>query len=92
MEEKLNAILAQHHSAALSVMTDLGKRLYFPKGVPVQAAQAKEAGCPFNATIGELKGEDGAALPLPTMQKTIVGLSPEESFPLSSTGWAQRFT
>ena len=86
MEERLNAILAEHHPAALAVMTDLGKRLYFPKGVPVQAAQAKEAGCVFNATIGELKGEDGAALPLPSMKETIVGLSPEESFLYQAQG------
>ena len=86
MEATLNAILAERHSAALAVMTDLGKRLYFPKGVPVQAAQAKEAGCPFNATIGELKGEDGAALPLPSIRETIVGLSPEESFLYQAQG------
>ena len=86
MEETLNAILAAHHPAALAVMTNLGKRLYFPKGVPVQAAQAKEAGCTFNATIGELKGEDGAALPLPSMKETIVGLSPEESFLYQAQG------
>ena len=100
MEETLNAILAEHHPAALAVMTDLGKRLYFPKGVPVQAAQAKKAGCAFNATIGELKGEDGAALPLPSMQETIVGLSPEESFLYQAQGgrkdlrqaWAQHIS
>lgn len=86
MEETLNTILAVKHPAALAVMTDLGKRLYFPKGVPVQAAQAKEAGCAFNATIGELKGEDGAALPLPSMKETIVGLSPEESFLYQAQG------
>lgn len=86
MEETLNAILAEQHPAALSVMTDLGKRLYFPKGVPVQAAQAREAGCAFNATIGELKGENGAALPLPSMKETIVGLSPEESFLYQAQG------
>ena len=67
-------------------MTDLGKRLYFPKGnVLSQAAQAKEAGCPFNATIGELKGEDGAALPLPSMQ-TMVGLSAEKVFLYQAQG------
>lgn len=86
MEQKLNSILAAEHPAALAVMSDLGKRLYFPKGVPVQAAQAKEAGCPFNATIGELKGETGAALPLPSMAETIVGLSAEESFLYQAQG------
>lgn len=86
MEQKLNSTLAIHHPAALAVMTDLGKRLYFPKGVPVQAAQAKKAGCPFNATIGELKGETGAALPLPSMKETIVGLSAEESFLYQAQG------
>ena len=91
MEQRLNAILAQHHPAALAVMTDLGKRLYFPKGVPVQGAQAKEAGCPFNATIGELKGEDGAALPLPTMQEDDCRFVSRREFSLSSTRWTQRF-
>ncbi len=86
MEEKLNSILKTEHPAALAVMTDLGKRLYFPKGVPVQAGQAKKAGCPFNATIGELKGEDGKALPLPSMSETIVGLSEEEAFLYQAQG------
>ena len=86
METKLNTILRVEHPAALTVMTELGKRLYFPKGVPVQAGEAKKAGCPFNATIGELKGEDGKALPLPSMQETIVNLSPEESFLYQAQG------
>jgi aspartate/methionine/tyrosine aminotransferase len=86
MQTKLNEILRVEHPAALTVMTDLGKRLYFPKGVPVQAGEAKKAGCPFNATIGELKGEDGKALPLPSMQETIVNLSSEESFLYQAQG------
>ena len=86
METKLNAILKVEHPAALTVMTRLGKRLYFPKGVPVQAGQAKKAGCQFNATIGELKGEDGKALPLPSMQETIVHLSSEEAFLYQAQG------
>ena len=86
METKLNEILRGEHPAALTVMTGLGKRLYFPKGVPVQAGEAKRAGCPFNATIGELKGEDGKALPLPSMQETIVNLSSEESFLYQAQG------
>ena len=60
----INILIKRLHPAAWLTLSPLGKRLYFPKGVPVQAQEAIDAGCDYNATIGQLKGEDGRALPL----------------------------
>lgn len=82
----INTTIQLEHPAAWELLSPLGKRLYFPKGVPVQAKEAKNAGCIFNATIGELKGEDGLALPLPSIAETIQHLSNEETILYQAQG------
>ena len=42
--------------AVLAALSPLGKRAFFPKGIPFQAGQA--SGCRINATIGQIT--DGA--------------------------------
>ena len=42
------------------MLSPLGRRLYFPKGILSQSAEAKEKGHRFNATIG-IATERGAA-------------------------------
>ena len=74
----LNQRLQKNHPAAFRCLSSLGQRLFFPKGVPIQAAEAKE--CEINATIGQLKDDYGMALPLPVMSEKICGLSNEEVF------------
>ena len=49
--EKLNQRLQQLHPAAFHCLSPFGQRMFFPKGVPVQAAQAKD--CRYNGTIGQ---------------------------------------
>ena len=68
----LNQILRREYPAAERLLTDFGKRLYFPKGVPAQAAEAKN--CTFNATIGQLKDDNGHPLPLPAMAQKFQNL------------------
>lgn len=74
----LNQILSTEYPAVTRLLTDFGKRLYFPKGVPAQAADAKN--CTFNATIGQLKDDHGRPLPLPAMAEKIQGIASEEVF------------
>ena len=74
----LNQILSTEYPAITRLLTDFGKRLYFPKGVPAQAADAKD--CAFNATIGQLKDDHGLPLPLPSMAEKIQGIPSEEVF------------
>ena len=76
---EINSTIQKEHPAAWDLLSPLGRRLYFPKGVPVQAREARDAKCVYNATIGELKGEDGRALPLPSISETINHLSNEET-------------
>ena len=57
--DALNARLLAAHPAAASLLSDVGRRIYFPKGVPAQSAEAK--GCPVNATIGQFTDGHGGA-------------------------------
>lgn len=81
---KLNQQLAEAHPAAFQCLSSLGRRLFFPQGIPVQAAEAKN--CRFNATIGQLSDDFGKALPLPVMAESISGLSNEEVFLYQAQG------
>jgi aspartate/methionine/tyrosine aminotransferase len=76
--DELNNILKRDHPAAWRCLSPLGKRLYFPLGVPVQAAQARD--CEFNTTIGQFTDAAGAAMPLPSMSSCIQNLSNEDVF------------
>ena len=94
----LNQILRTEYPAAEALLTEFGKRLYFPKGVPAQAADAKD--CVFNATIGQLKDDDGQPLPLPIMAQKFQNLSSDEVFLYTPQGgrkdlrdaWGKRIT
>ncbi len=86
--EELNRQLLQKHPAAFHCLSPLGRRLFFPQGVPVQAAQAKD--CRFNATIGQLLNDSGKASPLPSMAQAISGLSNEEVFQYQPQGGRKR--
>lgn len=80
----LNEILHREHPAAARCLTPMGQRLYFPKGITAQAADASR--CEVNATIGQLTDGHGRALPLPAMSRHIVGLTDEEVFLYASQG------
>ena len=81
---QLNQTLQSHHPAAFRCLSDFGQRLYFPNGVPAQAAAARNAR--FNATIGQLTDDNGLAMPLPSMARFIEGLTQEEVFLYTAQG------
>ncbi|MEC8276145.1 MAG: aminotransferase class I/II-fold pyridoxal phosphate-dependent enzyme [Myxococcota bacterium] len=82
--KQLNDTLRQHHPAAFRCLSRFGRRLYFPNGVPAQAAAARNAN--FNATIGQLTDDNGLAMPLPSMAKYVNGLTQEEVFLYTAQG------
>jgi aspartate/methionine/tyrosine aminotransferase len=92
----LNAALLRAHPAAARCLSPLGRRLYFPKGIPVQSREA--AGARYNATIGQLRGADGHAAPLPALAPMLQGVDPDEAFLYAPQGglprlrqaWARR--
>ncbi len=71
--DRLNTRLEAAHPAAAALLSGLGRRAFYPRGVPAQAAEA--AGCRFNATIGQLTDGHGGALPLPAMARVLGPLS-----------------
>ena len=49
---ELNEQLSQHNPYVLEMLSDLGKNLFFPKGILTQSAEAKDKAHKYNATIG----------------------------------------
>ena len=77
---ELNAMIAKENPNVLAMLSDFGKRIFFPKGILAQAAEAKEKGKRFNVTIGIAK-ESGKPMFLPSVMKQLPGLTPGEALP-----------
>ena len=81
--EQLNQKLSDSHVPAL--LSDFGRRLYFPRGVVAQTAEAARDAQRFNATVG--MATDGTEpLYLDSIRTLVPGLSPEEIFAYAPTG------
>jgi aspartate/methionine/tyrosine aminotransferase len=79
---ELNTVL--EGSVAGTLLSGLGRRLYFPKGIVAQSAEAKKHAKALNATIG-IAYKQGSPLFLPSVRKLLPDLSPEEIFPYAPT-------
>ena len=66
-------------------LSDLGRRMYFPKGVVAQTAEAAEHAHRFDATVG-IAATDGEPMYLPSVGALVGNLSPEEAFAYAPTG------
>ena len=76
--DALNARLQAANPAAAALLSDVGRRIYFPKGVPAQSAEAK--GCPVNATIGQYTDGHGGAEALQAIRDGLgPGISLEDA-------------
>lgn len=75
----LNNAIEKHNVNVLSMLSEKGKNIFFPKlGILAQAAQAK--GKAINATIGEAVEDDGSSMHLPEFDK-LVNLPSGNIFP-----------
>ncbi|MEC7946830.1 MAG: aminotransferase class I/II-fold pyridoxal phosphate-dependent enzyme [Myxococcota bacterium] len=72
--DALNARLQAAHPAAASLLSDVGRRIFFPRGVPAQSADARH--CRINATIGQYTDGRGGAAALRAIRD---GLGPDVS-------------
>ncbi|MHB1397265.1 MAG: aminotransferase class I/II-fold pyridoxal phosphate-dependent enzyme [Trichloromonadaceae bacterium] len=77
---ELNDLLAQHSPHALEMLSDLGKNLFFPKGILTQSAEAKDKAHKFNATIG-IATENGGPMFLQCIQDKLPGFDPKDIYP-----------
>src|SRR5215468_9635793 len=79
LARELNEKLASAAPELLAMLSPLGRRLYFPKGILSQSAEAKQKAHRFNATIG-IATERGHAMHLASVQSHLTGISPDDAF------------
>jgi aspartate/methionine/tyrosine aminotransferase len=79
LARELNARLEKASPEVASMLSPLGRRLYFPKGILTQSAEAKEKGHRMNATIG-VATEGGGPMYLPSIAQHLVDVDPADAF------------
>lgn len=80
LAKDLNARLEVAAPEILALLSSMGRRLYFPKGILSQSAEAKQRATRFNATIG-IATEGGGPMHLASAAKHLAGIDPAEAFP-----------
>jgi aspartate/methionine/tyrosine aminotransferase len=80
LARELNERLARSAPEVLEMLSALGRRLYFPKGILSQSAEAKARAHRMNATIG-IATEKGEPMHLPSVAAHLSDLTPQEVFP-----------
>lgn len=71
-------------SVAGRMLSDFGRRLYFPKGIVAQSAEAGARAHRFNATVG-MAVRNGDPMVLPSLSTQIPGLTPRETVAYAPT-------
>ena len=78
--QELNTTLKQAAPHVFDMLSEMGKALFFPKGILSQSAEAKVKADRINATIGIAK-EGPKVLSLPSVTKYITGIEPDNYLP-----------
>jgi phosphoenolpyruvate carboxykinase (GTP) len=78
LADQLNAIIEEENPHVYAMLSSLGKRLYFPRGILSQSAEANQKAHRFNATIG-IAWEKRKPMFLPTIMRHLHGISPGEA-------------
>jgi aspartate/methionine/tyrosine aminotransferase len=79
LARELNATLERCAPELLAMLSPVGRRLYFPKGILSQTAEAKQKAKRFNATIG-IATEGKGPMYLPSIQQHLVGIAPNDAY------------
>jgi aspartate/methionine/tyrosine aminotransferase len=75
LAQELNAVL--EGTAASRLLSQYGKRAYFPKGIVAQTGEARRRAHRYNATAG-MAFHEGQPLALPSIRDVVPELSPSE--------------
>ncbi len=78
--QQLNTTITQANPHIYDMLSDMGKALFFPKGILSQSAEAKTKAHRINATIGIAK-QGGSVLSLPCVTRYITGIAPDAYLP-----------
>src|SRR5690606_30682072 len=79
LAQQLNERLDAAAPAVGAMLSALGRRLYFPKGILSQTAEAKQKATRFNATIG-IATENGGPMYLPSMHRHLSDVAPADAY------------
>ena len=79
---ELNATL--EGTIAGRLLSDFGRRIYFPKGIVAQSAEADRKATRFNATVGMAYAQ-GQPLMLPSLHRLLADLSSKEAVAYAPT-------
>ncbi len=84
LAQKLNETLKG--TCADELLSDYGRRMYVPKGILVQSAEAKQKATKYNATIG-VALENGSVMYIPSMKAQFApSMKASEIFPYAPMG------
>ena len=84
----LNEQLASAAPELLDMLSSLGRRLYYPKGILSQSAEAGARAHTSNATIG-IATEKGAPMVLPSIERNLDGVETRDAVTYASPGGRQ---
>lgn len=76
---ELNDILKKNNENLFNMLSSFGQRIYFPKGILSQSAEAKAQAKKTNATIG-IATEQGVPMHLQSINKYISDIHPKDSY------------
>lgn len=76
--QSLNQVIEKGNPYLMEMLSDVGKNLFFPKGILSQSAEAKEKAHKLNATIG-IATEKGRTMIFPSVMDSICGIRPAAS-------------
>jgi aspartate/methionine/tyrosine aminotransferase len=80
LAKELNELINQHNPYVLEMLSELGKNLFFPKGILPQSAEAKEKAHKYNATIG-IATEKGGPMYLECIHRKLSAFDPKDIYP-----------
>jgi aspartate/methionine/tyrosine aminotransferase len=78
--DELNKTIIESNPHIYEMLSDMGKALFFPKGILSQSAEAKTKADKINATIGIAK-EGNSVLSLSSVTQYIQGIEPDAYLP-----------
>lgn len=78
LAKELNQIILKGNPYVFEMLSEVGKNLFFPKGILTQSAEAKQKAHRFNATIG-MATEKGGLMFLPSVMEQLPNFSPEDA-------------
>ncbi len=76
--QDLNQVIEKGNSHLIEMLSDMGKNLFFPKGILSQSAEAKEKAHKLNATIG-IATEKGETMHFSSVMDSLGEIRPEAS-------------